>query len=388
MRNILFAVWCALIAFNASAQDETETFLKRHWSFPIQSQGKVPKPYTPLEASLHPDSCGSCHPHQFQDWRTSLHGHAMGPGVMGQLLAIKPEAVSELRDCTRCHAPLAEQETSLRKLLRGVKQTSPLHEEGLVCAACHVRRHVRYGPPPNKPAVEGKLPHGGFVSTPAFEDGRFCATCHQFGKDGLVLNGKPLENTYAEWQGSPYAKQGVQCQGCHMPERQHLWRGIHDRDMTRKALTINPTEPSLRNGQLSVRLELTNSGAGHYFPTYATPRVLVQIYQETGNNQPIDGTLRERVIARLLAADISEELSDTRLAPGEQMALDYLVPIHPDARAVVMRVRVEPDHFYTGMYRSLIEAQPDDNVKNLIRAAMKNSIDSAYDLYSVSFPLD
>ena len=385
MKKILFAVWCVLVAFNASAQDETENFLKRHWVFPIPSQGKAPKSYTELEASLNPDSCGSCHPKQYQGWRNSLHAHAMGPGVMGQLLAIKPNAVGELRACTRCHAPLAEQEYSLRKKLRGTAQENPLHEQGLVCAACHVRRNVRYGPPPTKPPSGGKLPHDGFVSAPAFGDGRFCATCHQFGEDGYALNDKPLENTYAEWLTSMYAKQGQQCQSCHMPQRQHLWRGIHDAEMTRGGITINPTAPVLRDGKLSAQLAIINSGTGHDFPTYVTPRVVVQIYQESADNKPIEGTMQEKIIARQVSLDLSAELSDTRLAPGEQMTLDYQIQLHQNSNAVVMRVRVEPDYFYTGLYRSLLDGRPKGKSANLIRSALRNSLESAYDLYVQRF---
>ncbi|MDX8400688.1 MAG: multiheme c-type cytochrome, partial [Gallionellaceae bacterium] len=168
---------------------------------------------------MNPDDCGACHPKQYEGWRGSRHSHAMGAGVMGQLLDIKPNEVDRLRECTPCHAPLAEQELSLREQLRGGQQASALHERGLVCAGCHVRRHVHYGPAPTQPSSNEKSPHNGFVSSAAFEDGRFCASCHQFGKDGYQLNGKPLENTYAEWQASPYAKQGQQCQACHMQKR-------------------------------------------------------------------------------------------------------------------------------------------------------------------------
>ena len=370
-----------------AAPDSTDAFLKRHLTQPMQPQGKTPKAFSALESSLEPSACGACHTRQYQDWRTSLHGHAMGSGVMGQLLDIKPDAIGELRTCTVCHAPLAEQETSLRKQLRGAKQNSALHEQGLGCAACHVRRHVRYGPPPTSPSAGEKPPHNGFVSSPAFEDGRFCATCHQFGEDGYALNGKPLENTHAEWQASPYARQGLHCQGCHMPERQHLWRGIHDAEMTRSGVTIKPTEPVLLDGKLSAQLALSNTGTGHYFPTYVTPRVIVQIYQESADMKPIGGTLQEKIIARQVSADFSAELADTRLEPGGKFILDYLSPLHPDAQTVVMRVRVEPDYFYSGLYRSLLATQPNNKGIPLIRTALKNSLESAYDLYRLTFPL-
>jgi hypothetical protein len=229
------------------------------------------------------------------------------------------------------------------------------------------------------------LPHDGFVSISAFEDGRFCAACHQFGADGYALNGKLLENTYAEWQASPYAKQGKQCQSCHMPERRHLWRGIHDPEMTQKGVTVETTPPTVHDGHVSARLTLTNSGTGHYFPTYVTPRVTMQIYQESAGKQPIEGTLQEKIIARQVSADLSKELSDTRLAPGEQMALNYIAPLHPDATAVMMRVRVEPDYFYTGLYRSLLDGHLNGKSAKLIRSALKNSQGSAYDLYVQKF---
>jgi len=382
---LLFFISALLLPMSSlhAAPDSTDAFLKRHWAQPVAPQGKAPKSFSGLEASLEPSACGTCHQRQWEDWETSLHAHAMGPGVMGQLVDVHPADIASLRGCTRCHAPLAEQEASLVKQLRGKKQAGALHEQGLVCAACHVRKNVRYGPPPVKPTLGYKSfgPHNGFVSIPAFEDGRFCATCHQFDADGYALNGKPLENTYAEWQASPSAKQGKQCQSCHMPERRHLWRGIHDAEMTRKGVTIETVPPSMHDGQVSARLTLTNSGTGHYFPTYVTPRVTMQIYQESAGKQLIEGTMQEKIVARQVPLDLSEELADTRLAPGERRVLDYLVPRHPDARAIVMRIHVEPDYFYSGLYRSLLEAEPGSKGSNLLRAALKNSLESPYDLY-------
>lgn len=380
---LLFFISALLLPMSSlhAAADGIDPFLKRHWAHPVAPQGKAPKSFSALEASLEPSACGACHRRQWEDWKTSLHAHAMGPGIMGQLINIHLTDISSLRDCTRCHAPLAEQEASLIKQLRGKKSAGALHREGLVCAACHVRNNVRYGPPPATPKPGNEQPHNGFVGTPAFEDGRFCATCHQFDKDGYALNGKLLENTYAEWQASPYARQGKQCQSCHMPERRHLWRGIHDPEMTREGVTVETTPPTVHDGHVSARLTLTNSGTGHHFPTYVTPRVLVQIYQASADGKPVTGTLQEKIIARQVTADLSEELADTRLAHGERAVLNYLVLRHPDAQAIIMRVHVEPDYFYSGLYRSLLEAEPDSKGANLLRAALKNSLESPYDLY-------
>ena len=172
-----------------------------------------------------------------------------------------------------------------------------------------------------------------------------------------------------------------------MPERRHLWRGIHDPEMTRKGVTVETTPPAVRDGHVSARLTLTNSGTGHHFPTYVTPRVLVQIYQASADGKPVTGTLQEKIIARQVTADLSEELADTRLAHGEQMALDYLVPHHPDAQVIVMRVHVEPDYFYSGLYHSLLETGTDGKGTSLLRTALKNSLESSYDLYVQRYSL-
>jgi len=115
--------------------------------------------------------------------------------------------------------------------------------------------------------------------------------------------------------------------------------------------------------------------------------VLVQIYQASADGKPVTGTLQEKIIARQVTADLSEELADTRLAHGEQMALDYLVPHHPDAQVIVMRVHVEPDYFYSGLYHSLLETGTDGKGTSLLRTALKNSLESSYDLYVQRYSL-
>ena len=383
-----FVAGTGIFSLAHAAPDNTDAFLQRHWVKPVPLQGKAPSSYSSLEASLQPSDCGACHAQQYQEWRTSLHAHAMGPGIMGQLLDLDPDATTEIRACTICHAPLAEQEASLKKSLRGAKQSNALHEQGLVCASCHVRQNVRYGPPSRKPASAGPQPHDGFVADPAFEDGRFCATCHQFGKDGYAVNGKPLENTYAEWQASPYASQGKQCQACHMPDRKHLWRGIHDADMTRSGVTIRPAMPTQKGGKIFANLTLTNSGTGHAFPTYVTPRVIVRIYQESADKHIIKGTVREKIIGRLLSADMSEELADTRLTPGEGMELSYKVLRQPEAKTLVYRVIVEPDYLYSGIFQSILDGEETDMGTPAIQQALNHSLKSAYDLFIKNYVLD
>src|SRR3990170_4308581 len=197
------AVLALALAAAALAADPVEEFLRRHWARPLAPQGAAPARWTPVEQSLAPEACGTCHP-----------------------------------------APLAEQAPLV--LEGGAARPNPAHDaalgaHGLACAACHVRGHARFGPPRRAGALEraapgASLPHGGATRTPAFLRAEFCRSCHQFAPDGLALNGKLLEDTYNEWRSSRFAREGTQCQDCHMPDPRHLWRGLHDAGMVRSGL--------------------------------------------------------------------------------------------------------------------------------------------------------
>src|SRR6266446_2389244 len=257
---ILIAALAALAVVNASGADAIREFLDRHWRRPLAAQGPPPARFTPLEASLAPEACGTCHPAQLADWRTSTHAAAMGPGVAGQLAELLVREPAAALACQNCHAPLAEQAPLVPGALARNPAFDPaLRARGIPCAACHVRGHERFGPPRRDgslatAAPRETLPHGGVTRTPAYLASEFCRGCHQFGPEGYALDGTLLENTYAEWKASRFAAAGVQCQDCHMPDRRHLWRGIHDADMVRSGLEITARRgPAARTATLTVR---------------------------------------------------------------------------------------------------------------------------------------
>ena len=371
--------------------DGIAAFLAKHWRRPLAAQGAAPPHFAPLEAALDPASCGTCHVQQFQDWSGAHHARAMGPGVMGQLMNMQAQAREEHQACIRCHAPLAEQADSLVAAISrpNTRNGAGLHERGLVCAACHVRAHQRFGPARRNgsvPKAEEKLPHDGWLASAAFADSRFCASCHQFATDDFALNEKLLENTFEEWKASRYADEGKQCQSCHMPDRRHLWRGIHDPEMVRSGVTIEVLPPRVEAGAIRAALTLRNTGTGHHFPTYVTPKVVVKIFQEDPAGRAVAGTRREYVIGRQVALDLSREIADTRLAAGAEAALDYTAQQHRSAANLVYRVRVEPDAFYTGLYRSLI-ADGAGKGEAMIRQALADSLASHFTLFEERRPL-
>ncbi len=366
----------ALVAAGATARADSpgplqaisgadRDFLARHWRRPIQPQGPAPERFSPLERSLAPESCGTCHPAQLTDWKATLHSRSMGHGVAGQLVEMKRTDPDAARSCLTCHAPLAEQSEQIegpRGLVPNPSFDAGLQRQGLTCAGCHVRQHQRFGPPPREASPSrqiprSSLPHNGATRSGAYLRSEFCSSCHQFQPTDLRLNGKLLENTYAEWKASPAARQGVQCQGCHMPGRRHLWRGIHDPDMVKSGVEIAlaTDRPCYRPGdEVLATLTLRSVRVGHYFPTYVTPRVVVRGELLDAARVPIPESAQEHAIGRDVPLDLSREIADTRIPPGGRFTFQYRQRLVGPGLSLRVTVTVFPDHFYTRFFESLL----------------------------------
>ena|SRR2546422_4408152 len=385
------AMAAALLAWpGLSARDArgTAEFLARHWRQPLAPQGAAPARFSPLERSLAPEACGTCHPVQLADWKASLHARSLGPGVAGQLVEMWRSDPDSARLCLTCHAPLAEQAPG------APGSDAALQRQGVVCATCHVRGHERFGPPRrdgslSSAAPRETLPHNGVTRTPAFLSAGFCSGCHQFDAGGLALNGKLLENTYAEWKASPAARQGRQCQDCHMPDRRHLWRGIHDREMVVSGLRISldTDRPRYRTGdEVRATLVVASTGVGHFFPTYLTPRVVVRLALVDEVGREVRGSVDEHVIGRDVTPDLSRELSDTRIPPGGRAIFAYRRRLERSGLRLVASVTVEPDHFYTRFFESLLATGAGGGAAD-IRAALEASRRSPFQIFNRSVPL-
>lgn len=369
----------------------TEAFLEKHWAEPLPPQGTPPAGFSPLEASLGTRACGTCHADQLATWQTSLHSKTLGPGLRWQLLLMNQDQGNR---CLRCHTPLAEQKALVAMALgwpNAPKQPPPdyvdpaLADDGLVCAACHVRGHQRFGPPP-RGAVTDNVPHGGFTVSKAFEDSRFCAACHQFPDDGPRVAGKLLEDTYRQWAASAYAKEGAgkqTCQTCHMPERKHLWRGIHDPEMTRRAIEVVLKLHELGDGRREAVATVRNVGAGHHFPTYMVPKVELAFYRIDAAGGRAE--LGRQLIGWNVDTPIKQELSDTRIAAGE--ARDFRQPFNAanGGARVELVVRVLPAEHYERIYRdSLSRAnQLPAAAVTLLRRALDEAVATRYELLRI-----
>ncbi|MDQ6961593.1 MAG: multiheme c-type cytochrome [Mariprofundaceae bacterium] len=348
-----------------------------YWQQPLKEQGEKPKDWPHLWKDLQPSSCASCHQEQHQAWQHSLHANAFSPGLYGQFSTM---SAREANACLNCHTPLAEQKFSTDLSLKDSLKTPQKHalrKAGVSCAGCHVRKWQRFGPPPKGSNQEGLFKtgvHGGFIASKDFEKSTFCASCHQFPKSWGTVNGKAMENTLNEWKASRFAKENVHCQNCHMPERKHLFKGIHDSKMTRKGLKIK-----VFKRKEGAELSLTSEWIGHAFPTYITPKVYVQAIATSKDGTDLQAW--EWVIFRDVRFNQAwVEKSDTRLMPNETRR--YVVKQLPaQTTQLIFRIRVEPDFYYKGLYKNLLTFTKDQKALSQLREALSLTYKNDYTLF-------
>ncbi len=378
----------ALVIVAASSAAFGGDALRAHWARPV---GVGP---SFSSEDLLPSACGACHVEKLRDWSASLHSRSMGPGLLFQLEPYSDPQTATA--CYFCHAPLLRQSemspsggsTGEGAFTRNRSFDPALRSTGVSCAACHARNSGITGPP--SPLLEGlrKGAKAGHATRQEgfFTDAAFCAACHQL-REGFRLNGRLLVNTYAEWKESPAGRGGITCQACHMPGRRHLFRGIHDPVMARQAISIETKRIKSADG-LALRLIITNTGAGHFYPTYATPLITVRGFLADSSGRAISGTKKTAYIGRRLALDLSEEFFDTRIAPQRSFVLDYPIRKTRGAKKVVFEATVYPDEFYTRFYEYFLTQDMSAGKKAQLRSAYKKSLESAYLLFRKETPID
>ncbi len=323
---------------------------------PVPPQGPPPGSHAPAEASLQARQCGRCHAKQLREWLPSLHAQATALGFPARAHGLSGD---EAQSCARCHAPLAEQAGD-----------DALHAEGVTCAACHLRTWVRHGPPRGASSLEQ------VASYPRVEDATYeradaCAPCHQL-PPRTAVNGKPLLDTYKEWLEGPYMRRGIQCQHCHMSNREHQWLGVHDRETFRQGIRLTATAQRAGD-RVNVVAELANVGAGHMLPTTTTPAVWLRIELYDARGVVIAGARAEQRIGRDVEYDGKawHERADTRIAPGQMIAMARAWSGGRTKETAIARVSVEvrPDDYYERLYAQLLAGNLSPDTRKLYEQA-------------------
>ena len=164
-----------------------------------------------------------------------------------------------------------------------------------------------------------------------------------------------------------------------MPNRRHLWRGIHDRDMVRQALSVD-LQHRREGDEVQAVLTVTNSGAGHYFPTYLTPRVLLRLDLIDAAGRRIDGSLRQEVIGREVPLNLSRELRDTRLAPRARVVVNASWTVARPGLRLRARIVVEPDYFYSKFFEAVIPGATEQRAS--LEEALRRTRQSPFTIFS------
>lgn len=202
------------------------------------------------------NTCAACHAPVADSWRASAHGRAWTNDIFREGFAAEP------RDwCIHCHAPLQAQAEQVKPnvaafVARGpygdgalpAFLPQPLADQGVGCAACHVRDNGVLSPVGS--------PHPGRAE-PGLASGEVCRDCHQFNfhrADG-TLSATAMQATWAEWEAWGGAET---CVSCHMPGGDHHVRGTDDVGYLARSVEV-----SVSGRDYTV----TSVGVGHSFPT-------------------------------------------------------------------------------------------------------------------------
>lgn len=287
--------------------------------------------------SLKAKDCGNCHVEIYKEWQTSLHSKAFNdPFFKAYLKKDKNDPT-----CSVCHTPLENQSPIILSSESGLYddlKTTPnahydaeLQQEGVTCAACHVRDGVIYGPYQKSTL---NAPH------PVAYDEKFlqksiCLQCHEVPSKDFSLMNEGLCSTGHESNVGIWAEKGYICQDCHMPEvtrplmagfperkgKKHLWPGGYSKAQLQKVFSFMAIKEDER-----IKVTITNSGAGHKAPTGDTDRFIIMDFywlNEQGNRTKLESIEFKR---KVVWQPIMFVLSDNRLAPGEHYELNIKQP--------------------------------------------------------------
>ncbi len=255
-----------------------------------------------LEDFSPAEKCGSCHVEVYQQWQTSNHSRAATDPIFWQFfqLAVQDLGTPASNLCLTCHLPVATvvKEVPLAGPLSFPLKLSPVAKEGVTCDFCHTisgnenlgkgisvgaYRYPRKGKTDLKYGVhaDASTPNHGTEASKFLGSPELCGICHKFSHPVL---GQTWQDTYAEWENSPYAREGRRCQDCHMPqyagrsatdgpERKdlhgHVFTGGSS-EMVRKAATVTlwaQVKQDSGKSNVIVKALASNIGSGHLMPT-------------------------------------------------------------------------------------------------------------------------
>ena len=372
MRITWFRVFVLVVAVAATA------FLGWRMVRPMNISAVSPSIERPMSTaklpegieSLSANECAGCHQEFFDEWKTTIHSQAWTDPYYQ--VDLKFDGSQQI--CLNCHIPLDRQQENLVLGFRDKDKWDPilapnpdfdyeLQQEGVTCAACHLKEGKILGPRGSKSA-----PH----PVEKIQSGnQICVRCHVVKNEGWdVFFRFPPCGTVAEINTSnkqTFARgpsgelsvgeiEGLGCVDCHMPltqrpvadgfkskqVRQHLWRGGHDPKMVSGALSVSLVEQSSpASKKRNFALTLTNTGAAHYLPTGTPDRHLVATFRLLDNKGALIDEEKHTLKRTIMWRPFIIDLWDSRLPRGQPRTFDYSFSNNNNPRAETLEVVVE-----------------------------------------------
>lgn len=321
---------------------------------------------SPEEAFSSSAVCGRCHIDIYDHWRNSLHARSMEDPIFRTAYyeAYTTSGGEAKFLCLKCHAPTTQ-------ITKDFDMKTEITKEGVTCDYCHSITalapkdragpyEVEVGPTKRGPWKDAKSPAHKSAYSPLFESATFCSGCHEFTNE----HGLRVLETYSEWERSPYAKEGITCQNCHMPRVKglkavagtgssargyanlHKLAGGSSLGQLQRALGLDITSIKRQDGDILVDVAITNQGAGHMVPTGLPGRAIVlEVALRSGGNNlqsqnqsykkillDGDGNEIDKVSMLFGAHSIAQ---DNRIAPRETRKERFRFAVHPSERAEV-----------------------------------------------------
>ena len=168
-----------------------------------------------------------------------------------------------------------------------------------------------------------------------------------------------------------------------MPDRRHLWRGIHDPEMVRQGVAVDLVLEPGTPGPVRAALVVANRDVGHGFPTYVTPRVFLAVYQVDASGQELADTRMEATIGREVDLATGIERFDTRVLPGRSVKLEYALPRAARGVALVGTVDIDPDFHYRRVFATLAQSYRGAEPLARMAEALRRISDSRYRLSEI-----
>lgn len=306
-------------------------------------------------------TCRGCHVKIFEQHSQSMHAKSfINPVFQAQYFkeflprARKDSGLQrEARDCIACHAPIAAIKSKGKLVAR--EQVDP-RMSGVTCDFCHTITGYTGTSPKNGNYISepGEEKLGPFkqksnwhhVYSELHTKSEFCAICH----NAVNRHGLEIKSTYTEWKDSSYAKDGIQCQDCHMnkdgflidgkanyesgkaafmtlgkaPERSklytHRFPGAHSKTQIAEALEleIGMVKQTVAPGdKITFNVLVNNAKTGHKMPSGSAELrlLLLDVRAKIGNmavsvpaisRRPYDVTGNGRLDQRILGKNIPE----------------------------------------------------------------------------------